>query len=215
MKFTESMKEYKPLIPPIDKPFIDMSKAEAQAYFDWYISHVDERAEYLKTKVAEKLQIPLNKLDYSLESLKLIWKWFLGVAEISRISKKEIQHLKKSLKDYPQSFIDSMIGDSHEGLSIFTQFVLRDIGMYVGKVFTTNYPSIKWTFKTTPKNYISVNEPLLVGFVDSNPSYPKPFYPDLEPIGFAEGCAVKLISKTEHENDLYDICNKWIQWIPK
>ena len=214
MRLTKNMKNYIPLVPPIDKPYIDMNKKEAQAYFDWYIAHIDERADYLREKVAEGLSLPIDSLDFSLESLKPIWRWFLSVAEITKTPKRELKLFKKALKDYPQSFIDAIADESSGRLSLFTKFVLRDIGMYAGKMFTTNYPALKWTFKTTPKNYISVNEPLLVGFIDDNPTYPKPFHPDFEPIASAECCALNILDHTQHEDDFYNVCFRFTKWIP-
>ena len=214
MRLTKNMKNYIPLVPPIDKPYIEMTKDEAQAYFDWYMEHIDERADYLREKVAEGLSLPLDSLDFSLESLKPIWKWFLSVAEITKTPRSEIRLMKKALKGHPKSFIRSMTADSKKRLGLFTKYVLRDIGMYAGKMFTTNYPSLNWTFKTTPKNYISVNEPLLVGFIDDDPSYPKPFHPDFEPISYAEYCALNILDNTQHEDDFYNVCIRFTKWVP-
>ena len=81
MKISENQKKYIPLIIPVDKPFEELSKAEAKAYFDWFISHVDERSEYIKQKVSEGLNMPIGSLDFSIESLIFIWRWFLKIAE--------------------------------------------------------------------------------------------------------------------------------------
>ena len=209
------MRGYIPLIPPIDKPFVDLSATEVEVYFDWFLSHIDERTSYLCEKIAKDMNISITNFDYSVESLKLVWKWFLSVAELAKTPRIEILKMKQAFPKMPNSFINQLIGTNRVELSVFSHFVLRDIGMYLGKVLKQNYPVLQWTVKTTPKNYISINEPLLVGFVDDNPQYPKPFYPDLEPVSFVEGCALNILDGTQHEEDLYNMCVKWIRWIPK
>ena len=168
-------KKYIPLISPIQKPFVDFTKKEAQEYFVWFLDNIDDRCNYLISKVSDGLKIPIDRIDYSVESLKIIWKWFLGIAEISKKSHVLLDKAQP-LKNY--SFLRDFLNKDAFELSVFTQYVIRDIGMYLGKVLKTNYPILEWTFKTKPKNYVSVNEPLLIGFVDDNPSYPKPFYPE-------------------------------------
>ena len=213
MKMPENQKNYVPLIIPIDKPFEKLSNQEAQEYFDWFISHVDERALYLRHKVAKSLQIKLESLDFSLESLTLIWKWFLQVAELSKTPKKVLDEMEKSLKGHEQSFIDDMINESKEELSAFTKYVIRDISMYVGKMFTKNHIAVTWGYHIDIEKDSFANMPQLVGFVDTK--YNPPFEMEFEPIFMTEGQAANLFNHTQNENDLYNICKKWIQWIPK
>lgn len=189
MRINKKLYDYVPLIPTIHKQPIDFTKKETKEYYEWFMIHIDERSDYLRNRVARDLHVPLELLNYSFYSLKLIWRWFLSVADLDQTSGL--------------------------GLSVFSYYVVRDIGMYVGKVFTKNYSIITWTVKTKPKNYISVNEPLLMGFIDDNPSYPKPFHPDFEPIGCVYSCALNMIDKTCHEDDLYNMCMKFCSWIPK
>ena len=198
MKMTKKMKNYIPLVPPLAKPFEEFSDDEVEQYFEWFTEHVDERAEYLREKVATEMCVDINKLDYSAESVKIIWKWFLGVAEIEKPNLLRKMFTGKTYNAYP--------------FDVFTHYVIRDIGMYISKIFL-KYPSIHWTVKTKPKNYVSVNRPLLVGFVDDNPEYPKPFHPDLEPISFVEGCVVNILYGDQNENDLYNYCVKWLDWV--
>lgn len=216
MKLTENMKNYEPLLIPIGKPPIEFSKAETKEYFDWFLAQIDERADYLRGKVSAGLGVMIDQLDFSFESLKLIWKWFLQVAEVTEKPKEVLKQLKKTLKGEPQSVINYTLSQEKEELSVFTEYVLRDIGMYLSKAFIHNYPILEWVIKTKPKNYVHVNEPLLVGFIDDNPTYPKPFYPDLEPIDLARTPAMNLLRGIKsNENDLYDVCMQYIQWIPK
>lgn len=84
MKISENQKKYTPLIIPVDKPFEKLTKKEGKEYFDWFISHVDERSDYLRQKVSEGLNIPIESLDFSIESLIFIWRWFLKIVELKK-----------------------------------------------------------------------------------------------------------------------------------
>lgn len=192
------MMNYTPLVPPVTKPFEEFTDDEVREYFDWFTKNVDGRAEYLRGKISQQMHIGIGMLDYSAESLKIIWKWFSGIAQTEKTGLIRRIFKGKSDGDYPSD--------------VFTHYVIRDIGMYLSKIFL-KYPSIGWAVKTKPKNYISVNRPLLVGFVDDDPGYPEPFHPDLEPVSFVEGCAINIIYGDHNENDLYDYCIKYLSWV--
>lgn len=213
MKLSKNQKNYEPLIIPINKAFHELTKGEAQEYFDWYLNHIDARSEYLRSKVANGLDIPIETLDFSFESLKLVWKWFLQVAEISMTPKSLLKKIEKSLSGQPQSYINHMLEQSKEELSVFTEYVLRDIGMYLGEVFEGNYPQLKWTYKISPQSDVHVNQPIIIWFIDE--TYTKPFYPELEPIDLARTPAMNLFDNTQRENDLFEWSKKWEQWIPR
>lgn len=212
LKMSKNQKNYSPLIIPIDKAFCELSEREAQEYFEWFLDHIDERSEYLRSKVAERLNISIETINYSFESLKLIWKWFLLVAEVSKTPNPILKKLEKSLRGSPRSFVDHMLEQSKEELSVFTEYVLRDIGMYLGKVFISNYPILKWTYRVSPRSDVHCNLPLIVGFIDN--SYSKPFHPELEPIDLARTPAMNLFDNTQKESDLFEWCKKWEKWVP-
>ena len=45
MKITMNMKDYDPLVIPLDKPIEELTLKETREYFDWYLAHIDERSE--------------------------------------------------------------------------------------------------------------------------------------------------------------------------
>ena len=108
-----------------------------------------------------------------------------------------------------------MVEQSEDELSVFTEYVLRDIGMYIAKMFMSNYPILQWSIKRSPKNYVYKNLPIIVGFVDDNPNYPAPFHPKLEPIDVARTPAMKLFDNSQKIDDLYIVCKRWVEWVPK
>lgn len=215
MKISESQKEYRPLIIPIDKPFEELNKAEAKMYFDWFISHVDERSEYIRQKVSGGLDMPIELLDYSLESLIFIWRWFLKIVELQKTPKTVLNEIRRELKanGEPKEFIEDMVREHSVELSIFSRYVIRDIGMYVGKMFVTNFQTLRWDYHTDTKKDSFANIPQIFGFVDT--SYTPPFEEQFEPIHYSEMQASNLFDNSQDENDLYNICMRWVQWVPK
>lgn len=73
----DACKRYIPLVPPFHKAPAEFSPAEARAYFDWYLSHLDGRCEYLKEFVYQTSDLAEGTLDCTLESLRPLWAWFL------------------------------------------------------------------------------------------------------------------------------------------
>lgn len=214
MKFPDIMKDYEPLIIPLKKPIEELTKKEAQEYFVWFTSNIDSRVAYLTEKVSLDSGVSSEQLQFTEESLIIIWRWFLQKAKISRTPRRIIREMKQSMHGSPKSWISHVVNQNKEELSIFTQYLIRDIGMYLGKMFVQNHSIIKWSYKTSPKNYISVNEPLLIGFIDDNPDYPRPFYPDFEPIGAVECVALNLFDGNENENDLLYLYQSMLPFIP-
>lgn len=209
--------KYQPLIPPVQKAPICFSAAETEEYWDWYMDHLDERCEYLRCLIAEDSRISLESLDYSMDSLLLVWKWFLSRAKVVR---------KKLPRPYEKvSIISQETGGKpvkktlkyDEFFDIKTEMMIRDIGMYVGKMFVSNYPDrIRWNVVRKPKNYIHVNEPLLQGFVQRNEGAKiNPFYPDFEPIHMTHVQAAGIFEGKARMDDMYNLCRMWSEWIPQ
>ena len=104
-------------------------------------------------------------------------------------------------------------------LSTKTEYLIRDIGMYVGKTFVAQYPQrLSWTYRSAPQSDIFVNTPLLTGFVQTRDmrgnALPQPFHPEFEPIHMTGVQAVKILHGRQANEDLYRICLLWSGWIP-
>jgi len=213
-RIEKKMRAYQPLVPPFDKPPILFSAAEAKQYFDWYMEHLDERCEYLIEKAANGLGCSKSVFDYSFDSLIPLWRWFLGDVE-TEVRSRERAALIRSC--YAQSvprmdFFADMMNDHRDEplLSVYSEMVLRDVGMYWGQTFYKNCSDVlRWGYKRTPKNYIHVNEPLLMGFVNiydrNGQRLAKPYKLDFEPIHYARVQAMNVLDKTATERDIYNI----------
>ena len=136
----------------------------------------------------------------------MVWRWFLKTARVEKKPKGNGIDIKRGREPIGELF------GIREQFSVSTQYILRDIGMYLGKVFTANYPGITWDYYTIPKEDMFVNQPQLFGFVDQN--YSPPFKPSFQPIYMAEVQAAKVFTKRQKEADLYDLFTTWEKNIP-
>lgn len=176
-------------VPPISKPHDAFDSDETYDYFQWYINIIPERIDYLIKVCAKDLKIEENKIDFSAESLLLIWKWFLNIA---KTEKNENGHLIMDLQ---------------------TEYICRDIGMYFGEMFNTNFDSIYWSYYEAPRTDVFVNKPLLKGFKDNCVS--PPFDAVFEPIHMVRVQACKILKNRQNVDDLLKIYNIWVEKIPK
>lgn len=197
---------YEILVPPLGLNFRSMNSKQAKENFDWFISKLPERTQYLGDRCIKDMKISSEKLDLVPNSLIILWKWFLETARIEKTPDDIVFQMKKNYGHLGESFIN------YNQFTVSTQFILRDIGMFLGEIFTHNFEVIHWDYYTKPKNDIFVNQPLLVGFVDCQ--YHPPFKLPFQPIHMAEVQASKIFDKTAKETDLYEIYYKWIKYIP-
>lgn len=131
----------------------------------------------------------------------LLWKWFRQRARTERIIRTDAE---KSSKVFPDS-----IWKNERQLTLETEYILRDIGMYLGETFRKHHPSIYWTYYTKPRRDFFVNHPLLKGFVDT--TFGHPFEACFEPIHMAGVQASKILKNTSQDTDLLRIYNIWAE----
>ena len=188
---------YDILIPKLEKNIFQLNEEETAAYFDWFMEQVPQRVSYVSQVCAKELGIPVEKMDCSPESLILLWKWFRRRAKTERVPgavKKERE---------------TGVPQVRRQLTLETEYILRDVGMYFGEVFRRNHPGIYWSYYTKPKRDFFVNHPLLKGFVDR--SFDKPFDACVEPIHYAGVQASKLQNGKSRDEDLYQIYCFWAE----
>ena len=190
---------YDILIPKLGKSIFQLTEEEAEAYFEWYMEQVPQRVAYVSRVCAKELHIPVERLDCSPESLLLIWKWF------RKRARTEPGILSEEDKKHP-AYANGMFCNKRQ-LTLETEYIIRDIGMYLGETLRKNLPQLYWTFYTKPKRSFFVNHPLLKGFVDTSPGAPREI--EFEPIHMTGVQASKILSKKSKETDLFDIYTIW------
>ncbi len=185
-------------ISPQGYNYNSMTKKEAEEHFNWFLNIIPFRIAYLNSFCGDSV-----KLDYSYESLIDLWKFFLNIAKIERIP----HQIRKELTEKHSKFGDSFIG-THQ-LSVSTEYLVKDIGIYLSEVFKKTSCEIYWHFSIKPKSYFFVNRPMLAGFVDI--SFNPPFLCECDPIHLVGVQAAKLLRNGSNIYDLYNVALIWKQ----
>ena len=170
------------------------------------MEHLPKRMCYLRARCAGDLSIEESCLDYSAESLLLIWKWFLSSARLEKTPGEELEKMKKGSEIFGESYINK------SQFTVATRYMLRDIGMYLGECFVRNYTSLEWSYYTKPKSDIYVNQPVIGGFqMTYQGRQGKLFF---APLHLAEVQAGKIFHQKHTSHDLFNIFDFWCQYVP-
>jgi hypothetical protein len=190
---------YDILIPKLDKSIFALTEEEAEAYFQWFMERVPERVAYVSKVCASELGISEDRLDCSPESLVLLWRWFILRGKTETVPEPEDRQLKNTQK--------SAIARIERQLTLETEYIIRDIGMYFGETLRKNNSSLYWTYYTTPTTDFYQNHPLLMGFISRKGEsvFKMPF----EPIHMAHVQGVNLLDNSAKETDLLKVYNFW------
>lgn len=211
-------KGYRPLVPPnFRKSNTDFSDAERSVYYKWFMENLAVRCEYLRRLVAEDAGIAIGSLNYSFESLLPLWQWFLSRARI--LVKRNLPPYEYATKHGPENECkgERVSNKFSMRFDIKTEMMIRDIGMYVGMVFTKVYPEqIIWECQR--ERDVHANLPVLAGFEQkmdaSGAPLKKAFHPKFEPIWMTGVQAAKLFEDNAKPDDLYNMCMQWLKRIP-
>lgn len=203
--------EYEIAVPPFDRLIDEFTSKMAKDYFDWYMEMIPSRIQYLSEVHLRHTKNNGNKLDYSPESLIDLWDWFIDIAEIEKTPSKNIKKLRKDLKGLPDSFVEHVVRENEDRFTLLTEYIIRDIGMYMGEVLVKTSDQLSWSYFTKPKNLMHVNTPLLKGFIDD--SFDPPFPLTFEPIHMVGVQASKIFDKEASKMDLFNLFQLWNKYI--
>ena len=152
--------EYKLISPPFSLDFWNMSRSEANAYYNWYIEQIPSRIEILKQTIHSALDYDYQywDADRTLDSLNVLGGWFAKNVSIQPMNETEKDEFYKNLSGWFKEVDkdDWILTSQSISLSI-------DIGMYLSEIFIDNYPQVGWEM-ITKKNDIDYQQPVLSGF---------------------------------------------------
>ena len=147
---------YEGVSPPLTKRFHLLNKTEAMRYFDWFIRIIPERIDMLrKACIFDGVG---DILDYTPESLVPLWRWYLGDVKIEELPQEEYEARLAAVPDYLKEEI------GRYEIARGYRLIVWDISIYFAECMLRACPKISWGIVFKPKNYISVNRPVLVGF---------------------------------------------------
>ena len=188
------------LIPPLSKPIEELNLEEAKQYFDWYISCIPGRIEYLR-------QVSKVNLDMSPDSLVPLWDWFLRVAKIEYAPRAKMRELKREVRSLPRDIAKDILNENATQFSLQTEYIIRDIAMYFGEVYVENNEAIYWGYHTDLNKDSFANHPLLMGFLDRD--FSPPFKAEFDPTFNVDLVACILYDGNATKFDLKRAYDKW------
>lgn len=194
------------LISPYGFHFRAMTPAQAGKNFSWFLEHLPERIEYLRARCAKDLKIAESRLDYSAASLVLVWRWFLKSARLEKTPTEAIRQMEKAAEIFGESFVNRM------QFTVATQYMLRDVGMYLGQSFVLNYPALTWTYYTKPKSDVYVNQPIISGFQMTYQG--RQGSVSFAPLHMVNVQAAKVFDHVQDEQDLLKVFTYWCNYVP-
>jgi len=196
---------YDLLVPPHGIDYRSMTPAIAEEDFDWFLSVIPDRLAYFRRRCADDLGISVNELNFSPQSLLQVWNWFLNTARTEKTPKEQFETMQEMAKVFGETFVSKRV------LTVATEFIVRDIAIYVGECYVQTYPSLHWSLKTKPKNDIAINQPVISGFCASNNGMTKELF--FAPIHMVGVQASKLLSARADAADLYNVFCFWEQFV--
>lgn len=197
---------YDLLVPPEGCNYRAMTPAQAKRSFAWFLEHIPERMQYMRARCAKDLKISEERLDYSSESLVFVWRWFIKTARIEKTPQEEVEQMEKAAVIFGESYVN------RTQFTVATQYILRDVAMYLGQCYVKNYKVLTWSYRTKPKSDVYLNQPLVSGFQSVYEGKCKPL--SFPPLHMARVQAAKIFKSTQSSYDLHDIFEYWCQYIP-
>lgn len=191
--------EYELMIPPKEVgDFWKFSKEDAKEHFEWYISQIPFRLKQLEEFLNNECDTNLT-LNYEPSSLIPLWEWFENNIKVEKLTEEEIQ---EELKKYPE-WLHEEIRKNDTKFTTLSLAIGMDIAIYFAETFIRNNPSVKWWYFIKPKSHISVNRPVLLGFINKV---------DLDPRRIVFTCMQKSMEE-KNSNRLFNAYNTWLEYI--
>jgi hypothetical protein len=191
--------DYKMMVPPNEIiNFSELRKKQVDEHFNWYVSQIPFRIRQLENYVNSELGENLE-FDFSKKSLIYIWQWF---EKYIKTEKKTENEMNEELIKYPQ-WLHSTILEEDYKFTLDSIILDMDLAIYFAETIINNNPTIKWGYITKPKNRMSVNKPVLLGFKGGQ---------DLDPRNIILNCMYSTIENKDSQM-LFNLYNIWIDKI--
>lgn len=185
---------------PVKKDIDKFTKKEAADYFEWYVSHIQNRIAYLET-------FAKINLDFSEESLTNIWEWFFKNAVIEKTPDESLTEIHSKLTKFlPEDLAITIATERKKRFTEESISIINDIAMYFGQTCVNNNKSIYWGYHTNKRKDSFYNRPLLMGFLDRD--YNPPFEAHFDPAFHVFDSAHAMINKG-YSDSLMRLYNKW------
>ena len=151
---------------PLQKPFFEMNKKDAQKYLEWFLDEREVRLSILD-KAIRSDDLKNWELNYSAKSLIPLFRWFKSSITKRKKTKEDILDEKSKITGLLKNHVEiEDITLSEKSVSICS-----DVALYFGEVLKKE-KSLEWSFVLKPKNYVEYAQPIITkkgGMIDLNP----------------------------------------------
>lgn len=177
---------------PIDLDFSTKTTKELRLYREWFYDNKDERLHILTEAINNTEEFESWQMDYTVESLLSLGKWFKSQVSTEKFSEEEYKVQRENIPDY--------IKISDWDLDIRTRSLIVDIGIYLGEVFIHQYKNLQWEqFITRSKLHADRGQMIICGFGNDC----------LEPIRIVFNIALSFVKNTKKDDRIYNIYHVW------
>lgn len=143
------------------KTFNEMTRKEARAHFEWYLSQIPVRIPTLEKAIClSGDKYHSWKADLSSDSLLLLGEWFAENITICPPDENYIKKWQEKVEALPPRF-RKLVPPPTYVLTGRTCSLIIDAGMYLGEVLRKRLPYLKWQLWTRKASFY--NKPVLVG----------------------------------------------------
>lgn len=195
--------DYPLMEPPFEiKPFKQMSKTEAKAHFEWYISELPNRIDLLGKAFELTSGKSKDMLDFSPPSLTPLWEWFKTQIRQDPKPEVEIEAERSQLPEHLRPHVEITTLKLSRGTTI----IAMDIAAYFGEIFVRNHSSVNWGFVTKPLTFADVNQPVLTGFLSKAV---------LNPRQIVKNLTLRAVDNERSDDSLEEMYNNWVGCIEK
>ena len=137
-----------------------MTPKVAQHYFEWFKENIPNEVYLLQLGMLEDPFARKIPLDYSPESLKTLYEWYLTMRKYKKLSKKQIL---EDFADAPDYIIQEMLVNRYAPTVGIVDLATK-LAIYSGEVFIHNDSDLYWDYVKKPKTDESYNMPVIFGF---------------------------------------------------
>ncbi|HEU4404593.1 MAG TPA: hypothetical protein VFS43_04795 [Polyangiaceae bacterium] len=151
---------YKPVDPPFELNFEEMSQKGLRAYFDWFLGSLSEREKELEAEVRRAPGFETWTADRTPASLDALGEWFAGQVEERPLTDEEMAKGRSSVPEEASFLLDELPTTTPTFRTLSLTF---DVGAYLGQVLLKNCEGVSWQQVRSGKSYHDYGQPVLVG----------------------------------------------------
>lgn len=187
---------------------------QAEIFNKRFVDELDYRLEHFRKRCAADMNVSINALDYSHNSLLIVWQWFMNNVSLQRITdEKELNACKISANMGGDPLWEEFTKDSKRRMF--------DIAAYWGKCFIKLAPSLYWSYHAKPKSNVFLYQPDVRWFHEHSTMkiLDEVRVIDMDvlfaPVHMVTVQASNVFTKDISKYDLYNVHKIWLEKIPK